>query len=41
MSTPKEKLTQKIQSLNDFETIEALDFIEYLEQEGKRTQKSS
>jgi len=32
MSTAKEKLQQKIQIIDEFEAIEALDFIEYLEQ---------
>lgn len=35
MATPKDKLNEKIKFLNNFEVIEALDFIEYLEQ--KRT----
>jgi len=32
MSTAKEKLQQKIHLINEFEAVEALDFIEYLEQ---------
>ena len=32
MSTAKEKLQQKIQLIDEFEAVEALDFIEYLEQ---------
>lgn len=32
MSTAKEKLQQKIQLIDEFEAVEALNFIEYLEQ---------
>jgi len=32
MATAKEKLQQKIQLINEFEAVEALDIIEYLEQ---------
>jgi len=35
MSTAKERLQEKIQSINEFEAIEALDFIEYVQQKRK------
>lgn len=36
MSTAKERLQQKIQFINEFEAIEALDFIEYVQQKRKK-----
>lgn len=36
MATPKEKLQQKIQLINDFEAAEILDIVEYVEQKRQK-----
>lgn len=41
MATAKERLQQKIQAISEFEAIEVLDFIEYVEQKRERELEES
>lgn len=41
MSTAKERLQQKVQVISEFEAVEALDFIEYVEQKRRKELEES